>query len=121
MSAYDITGFLRTEYRLIAYCVPSEKKLNTAPSLIYCLVRLILQAHTLENLKKKMTPLLMAYRNILILVTNNHYTTVSEKTTAAIFHHGPLHDGLTKRNVNRNYLGISGTRLHGFLLDKFYA
>ena len=30
MSAYDITGFLRTAYRPFAYCVPSKHHLNTA-------------------------------------------------------------------------------------------
>ena len=30
MSAYDITGFLRTAYRPFAYCVPSKHPLNTA-------------------------------------------------------------------------------------------
>jgi len=30
MSAYDITGFLRTAYRPFAYCVPSKRLLNTA-------------------------------------------------------------------------------------------
>jgi len=30
MSAYDITGFLRTAYQPFAYCVPSKHPLNTA-------------------------------------------------------------------------------------------
>ena len=30
MSVYDITGFLRTAYRPLAYCVPSKHPLNTA-------------------------------------------------------------------------------------------
>jgi len=30
MSAYDITGFLRTAYRPFAYCVPSKLPMNTA-------------------------------------------------------------------------------------------
>jgi len=30
MSAYDITGLLRTADRLFAYCVPSKHPLNTA-------------------------------------------------------------------------------------------
>jgi len=30
MSAYDITGFLRTAYRPFVYCVPSKHPLNTA-------------------------------------------------------------------------------------------
>ena len=30
MSAYNITGFLRTAYRPIAFCVPSKTPLNTA-------------------------------------------------------------------------------------------
>ena len=30
MSAYDITGFLRTAYRPFAYCVPPKHPLNTA-------------------------------------------------------------------------------------------
>jgi len=30
MSAYDITEFLRTAYRPLAYCVPSKSPLNTA-------------------------------------------------------------------------------------------
>jgi len=45
--------------RIFACWVPTHcvlrtvwNKLNIAPSLIYCLVRLILQAHTLVNLKK---------------------------------------------------------------------
>jgi len=29
MSAYDITGFLRTAYRPFAYCVPSKHPLRT--------------------------------------------------------------------------------------------
>jgi len=30
--------------------------------------------------------------------------------TVVIFHHGPNHHGLTERDVNRNFSGISVTR-----------
>ena len=66
MSAYDITGFLRTEYRPIAYCVPSEKTEYCTLSNILLGQADIASTHSCK-FKEKMTHTYKAGRKLLIL------------------------------------------------------